>query len=104
MSLQDMQDKKVEINLAGQKFNAHQLFIDDWAQVERELSGEKIGINGILGGEVSIIGYRAIVKVAIKQDLPRQTSIPDLFIAVGKILNLETLPGEGFPNDQEAPG
>ncbi len=103
-TIQDMQDKTVEVNLAGQKFIAHQLFIEDWAKVEAKIKGTTVSINDILSGEVSIIGYRSVVEVAINSSIPSKVNLQELFRAAGDILNLDVSADESpVPNAQAAP-
>jgi hypothetical protein len=102
-NIQDMQDKTTEVTLGGQKFTAKQLFVEDWAQVERKLVDEPIGLDDILSTKVSVIGYIAVVEVAIGQKLPPKVPMADIFEAAGAIINLD-LPAEGArPNSQETP-
>lgn len=91
MSLAEMQDKSIKVVLGGKEFEAHQLFINDWAKIEKELKPEGLTINDVLSGELSIVAYQAVVKVAINQELPPKTELKELFKAAGDILLLDSL-------------
>jgi hypothetical protein len=103
MALSDMQDKTTKVFLGGQEFTAHQLFIRDWAQIERELKPEGITISDILSGEVSIVAYQSVVKAALGQDIPPKTELKELFQAAGSILTLDSLASES-PNGETQAG
>ena len=99
----DMQDKTIEITLTGQNFTAHQLFVEDWAQIEEKLKGTAITINTLLSGDVTIIGYRAVIEAAIGRPLPPKVELKDVFQAAGDILNLDASASEEIaPNSHAA--
>ena len=93
-SIQDMQDKAVEITLAGKKYTARQLYARDWAQIERDLKREGLTLNDIYSGEPTIIGYLAVVKVAIGKEVPPRASQTEVFEGAAAILNLDLAEGE----------
>lgn len=101
--LQAMQDKAVKVVLGGQEFTARQLFIADWAKVERELQGEPGGLSKIFAGELSVIGYTAMIKCAIGRELPPKTQMGEVITAAGAILNLDIADTPSAPNSPATP-
>lgn len=101
-TLLDMRNKTTEVEIIGKTYTARQLLIGEWAQVEEELQGTGVSLDDIFTSKTSIIGFRAIVEIAIGQPISPQTNIKELFIAAGQILDLDTMVSE-VPNSQAAP-